>query len=171
MAKQETFKTQHAEYIFQHPGIRFAEQMKDDAKDRNGKFMPHKYYEQIMKNVVVQPGVDYGYFDELEGEKVEVVESDGSEFELVYPGTKVLSNMAYRFQDGNGLQSQVNTKEELMKHIIRKDGEAVSYDYFDEKGTITQFTEVTDEAAVFFRDTEFQEVMNAARRFLGGEEV
>lgn len=171
MSKQQTFKTDKQEYLFQHPGIRFSEQMKDEAKDQNGKFMPHKYYEQIMKNVIVQPAVDYAFFDGLEGGNTEVFESGGTEFTFVYPETKVLSQMAYRFLDGKGLPSLVSTKEELMKHIIKLDDEPVTFDYFDKYGTVEQYTKVTDAASEFFQNTEFQEVMNAARRFLNGEEI
>lgn len=171
MAKQQTFKTDNGEYLFQHPGIRYSEQIKDESKDRNGKMMIHKYYEKIMESVIVQPNVNYAYFDDLEGGTEKVITSEGEDFTLVHPGTKKLSEMGYKFLDGKGVPSIVNTKEEVMKNIIRKDDKPVDFDYFDDNGTVTQYTEVTDAGLGFFKDTEFQEVMIAARRFLNGEEV
>lgn len=172
MAKQHTFKAKSGnEYLFQHPGIRYSEEMKDESKDQNGKFMPHRYYQKIMENVIVKPGVDYAYFDELEGDKEQTLKPFDTEFTLVYPGAKTLSEMAYQFMDGRGQPSIVKTKEGLMKHIIKIDGKPVSFDYFDETGNIEEYNDVTDEASTFYQNTEFQEVMSAARRFLGGEEV
>src|SRR5690625_4137943 len=127
-----TFETEKGKYIFQHPGIRYSEQMKDDSKDRNGKMMWHRYYEKIMDNVIVEPKVSYEYFDELDGDKEETIKINDTEYQLVYPGTKTLSEMTYHFTDSRGLPSEVNTKEQLMKNIIRVDDNPVSYEFFDE---------------------------------------
>lgn len=171
MAKQTTFETDNGKYIFQHPGIRFSEQMKDEAKDRNGKFMPHKYYQQIMQNVIVEPAVDYAYFDELEGKKSDTFQPSETEYKLVHPGTKTVAEMDYQFLGENGIPSEVNRKEQLMKHFITVKNEPVSFKFFDELGNIEEYYEVTKVASDFKNNLEFTEVMNAASRFLGGKEV
>lgn len=171
MAKQTTFETGKGKYVFQHPGIRFSEQMKDDAKDRNGKFMPDKYYKSIMDNVIVQPGVDYKFFDELEGDKTETIKPNDVEYTLVHPGTKKLSEMEYQFMGEKGIPSEVNIKEQLMKNIIKSNDEPVSFEFFDELGDVEEYQEVMKAARNFKDNLEFFKVMNAAARFLGGQKV
>lgn len=171
MAKQQTFETDNQKYVFQHPGIQFSEQMKDDSRDQNGKFMPHKYYKKIMESVIVEPKVDFSYFDELEGAEEEKVQPDETEYTLVHPGTKTTAEMEYHMMNGKGVPSEVSTKEQLMKHIIKVDGKEVSFKYFDEKGDIEEYNEVIDAASSFFRDTEFKKVMDAAGRFLRGKQI
>lgn len=171
MAKQTEFTTDNATYVFQHPGIQYSEQMKDDATDRSGRLMPHKYYQKIMDNVIVQPAVDNAYFDELEGSKTETFKPDETEYTFVMPENKVKAEMEYQFMGKNGRPSQVNTKEQIMKHIVRVDDEPVSFDFFEELGDPAEYNEVIDAASTFFQNTEFMKVMSAASRFLRGQKV
>lgn len=171
MAKQTTFETDNGKYIFQHPGIRFSEQMKDEAKDQNGKFMPQKYHKKTMENVIVEPKVDYDYFDELEKGKTKTLKPSDTEYTLVYPDTKTISEMQYYFLDGRGRMSELNAKEQFMKHIIKVDENPVTFEFFDELGDIQEYNEVISAAKDFLEDTEFLKVVNAAGDFLRGQEV
>lgn len=171
MSKQIEFKTNHTTYVFQHPGIRYVDEMSDKSKDRNSRPMPHRYNELMMENVIVEPGVSYAYFDELEKGKKETHEINGQEYTLVHPGSEILSKMAYYFADSEGRPSEVSMKEQFMKHIIQHDGKPVSYDFFDEIGDIKGFNEITTKAAEFMKNTEFMRVMSACRQFLNGEEI
>ena|SRR5690625_1009919 len=171
MSKQIEFKTDNATYIFQHPGIRYVDEMSDKSLDKNNRNMPHRYNELMMENVIVSPAVNYAYFDKLEGDKKEVFEINGRKYEFVNPGAKTLSEMSYHFTDGEGKPSQVKVKEQFMKHIIKYDGEVVSYDFFDELGDIREFNTVIEKSTVFVQNTEFMRVMTACRQFLNGEEI
>lgn len=169
MAKQEVIQVGKNEYLLQHPGIRYSEQMKDDAKDKNGKMQLDKFYQAIMRNVIFEPNVSFKYFDEIDAELTKEVEGDNAVYQLVYPGAKETALMMNRFMDGSGRPSEMRSKEQLLKHIVKIDGEEVTFEYFDKVGGIKDYNLVVSEASDFIQEFEFQKVMAESRRFLTGE--
>lgn len=54
-------------YLFQHPGVRAGVQLRGRAKDAAGGLDEEKYYEELMKKVIVQPRTTWEYWEENEG--------------------------------------------------------------------------------------------------------
>ncbi len=52
------------EFVLQHPGARSSVQMRDRSKNKHGQLVEENYYGEIMKHVIVEPKVDWSYFDE-----------------------------------------------------------------------------------------------------------
>ncbi|NGP45967.1 hypothetical protein G4V62_13795 [Bacillaceae bacterium SIJ1] len=169
MAKQKEFESNGQKYIFQRPPLSYVGKMTDDSKDQNGRLIPEKYYRKIMENVIVSPNVDFSFFDEIEQNKEKTFKPYDTEYTFVYPGAKKIAEMEYDMQDGRGAPSELKTHEQLMKHIIRVDGEEVSFDFFEESDEVGEFFEVIDEAAKFFKDNEFKEVVGEAVAFFRGK--
>lgn len=70
MAKIGTKKTvevEGKEYTFQHPGTRAMAQIQDRIQMENGSPSNEKLSEEIFKHVIVEPKVDFDYFDENDG--------------------------------------------------------------------------------------------------------
>lgn len=67
MERQKKFKREGVEYTFQRPSMHETVKMRDRCKDRNGELVEEKYYNEIMKYVVVEPKVDWEYWDDHEG--------------------------------------------------------------------------------------------------------
>ncbi|MEK3847373.1 hypothetical protein NYE34_20990 [Bacillus sp. FSL R5-0418] len=66
--KQKKVTIQGTEYTLQHPGTRRMVELQDEAVNLNtGKPTSADLYELYMKEVVVDPKVNYEYFDEHEG--------------------------------------------------------------------------------------------------------
>lgn len=59
--KQYTSKSGKA-YTFQFPGVRAAAQISDRVKNRFGVPQEEKLAEEMMKNVIVEPKVNWDYF-------------------------------------------------------------------------------------------------------------
>ena len=55
------------EYLFQHPGVRGGVQLRGRSKDAMGNLDEEKYYEEIMKKVIVSPKTNWDYWEENEG--------------------------------------------------------------------------------------------------------
>ena len=64
MAKQAKVEIEGKEFILQHPGARAATQMRDRCKNKNGHLHEENFYSELMKHVIVQPKVDWDYFDQ-----------------------------------------------------------------------------------------------------------
>lgn len=70
MAKIGTKKqvtVEGTEFTFQHPGTRAFAQIQDRIQTENGAPSNEKLSEEIFKHVIVEPKVDFEYFDEHEG--------------------------------------------------------------------------------------------------------
>lgn len=67
MEKQKKFKYKGVEYTFQRPPMRDTVKMRDRSKDKNGELIEEKYYDEIMKHVVVDPKICWEYWDEHDG--------------------------------------------------------------------------------------------------------
>jgi hypothetical protein len=65
--EQKVVEIEGTEYTLQHPGIREAVKMRDRCKDMNGQMNEEKYYSALMEHVIVQPKVNWAYFDEHDG--------------------------------------------------------------------------------------------------------
>ncbi|MED4649315.1 hypothetical protein Bateq7PJ16_3351 [Bacillus subtilis] len=66
--KQKKVTIQGTEYTLQHPGTRRMVELQDEAVNLNtGKPTSADLYDLYMKEVVVDPKVNYEYFDEHEG--------------------------------------------------------------------------------------------------------
>ena len=67
MERQRKFKCEDVEYTFQRPPMRDTVKMRDRCKDSNGELVEEKYYDEIMKHVIVEPKFDWEHWDEHEG--------------------------------------------------------------------------------------------------------
>lgn len=55
------------EYTLQHPGTRAYTQIQDRIQREGGKMSSEKLAEELFKHVIVEPKVDFDYFDEHDG--------------------------------------------------------------------------------------------------------
>ena len=62
--KQHKEEINGTEYVFQGVPMRHAVQMRDRAKNKYGILNEENYYAELMKNVIVEPKVDWSYFDD-----------------------------------------------------------------------------------------------------------
>lgn len=60
-------------YKFQGIPVRNRVKFRDEAKNKHGVVIEEKYYESLMKHVIVNPKVDWDYFDEKEDDFEEVI--------------------------------------------------------------------------------------------------
>lgn len=65
--KQEEQVVDGVTYLFQFPGTRKAQQILDNSKAPGGIFVEEAYHTQLMEHVIVQPKLDWDYWDEHEG--------------------------------------------------------------------------------------------------------
>lgn len=57
------------EYTLQFPGVREVVRMRDRNKNNAGQLVEEKYYEDVMKNVIVDPKTNWDYWEEHDGFK------------------------------------------------------------------------------------------------------
>lgn len=62
---QKTVTIDETEYVLQHPGVRAGVQLRDRAKDINGNLVEEKFYDELMKHVIVSPKVNWDSADEM----------------------------------------------------------------------------------------------------------
>lgn len=62
---QTTVTVQEVEYTLQHPGVRAGVQMRDRSKDLNGNLVEEKFYDELMKHVIVNPRVNWDTAEEI----------------------------------------------------------------------------------------------------------
>lgn len=60
-------KPAEVKYLLQHPGVKAGVQLRGRSKDMNGNLDEEKYYGEIMSKVIVQPRVNWEYWEENEG--------------------------------------------------------------------------------------------------------
>lgn len=65
--KQEQVTVADIEYTLQFPGVRRAQQILDSSKGPAGIFYDEAYNTRLMDEVIVEPKVDWDYWDEHEG--------------------------------------------------------------------------------------------------------
>lgn len=65
--KIKTSQGEEKEYILQHPGVREGVRIRGRAKDQFGNLDEEKYYEELMKHVIVSPKTNWDYWEENEG--------------------------------------------------------------------------------------------------------
>lgn len=65
--KKETFEVADVTYTLQFPGVRRAQQILDGSKGPAGIFYDEAYNTKLMEEVIVDPKVDWDYWDEHEG--------------------------------------------------------------------------------------------------------
>ncbi len=63
--KQKVVTIAENEYTLQHPGVREAIKLRGRAKDHTGQLDEEKYYEELMKHVIVSPKVTWDTAEEL----------------------------------------------------------------------------------------------------------
>lgn len=68
------------EYTFQHPGVRAGVQLRDRSKDFNGNLVEEKYYEELMKHVVVSPKVTWETMEEIGSKEFTELMQEASKF-------------------------------------------------------------------------------------------
>lgn len=65
---QEVYEaTDGTKYKFQFPGVRKAQQIIDDSRNGYGLVVTGSYYEELWENVIMEPKVDWDYWEEHEG--------------------------------------------------------------------------------------------------------
>src|SRR5690606_11831938 len=141
------------------------------AKDSNGRTVPEKFYKLMMEHVIVSPRIDFKYFDEIEPNKEKRFKVNETEYTFVYPGAKKFAEIEFDCLDENDVPSEAKTHENLLKHIVRVNGEPVNFDFFEELEDPSEFFEVINAAAKFFVGNEFKQVMNAAISFFRGKKI
>ncbi|WP_342577687.1 hypothetical protein [Psychrobacillus sp. FSL K6-2843] len=69
--EQKTFETKKGDkYIFQHPGLREAVRMRDNAKNEHGVQQGEKLYDSMMEHVIFKEDgskVNFEHFEEVGG--------------------------------------------------------------------------------------------------------
>lgn len=64
---QEKHTVEGVEYTFQFPGVKATIELLDRCKNRFDNVIDSAYYEEIMENVIVEPKVDWDYWEEHAG--------------------------------------------------------------------------------------------------------
>lgn len=64
---QEKHTVEGVEYTFQFPGVKATIELLDRCKNRFDNIVESAYYEEIMENVIVDPKVDWDYWEEHAG--------------------------------------------------------------------------------------------------------
>lgn len=64
---QEKHKVAGVEYTFQFPGVKATIELLDRCKNHFGIVVDSAYYEEIMENVIVDPKVDWEYWETHDG--------------------------------------------------------------------------------------------------------
>lgn len=170
MSKHKEFESNGQKYIFQRPPLSEVGRIADAAK-RNGRIVPVRYYKLIMDNVIVSPKTSFKFFDEIEPNKEQVFQLNDVEYTFVYPGAKKFAEIEFEMLDDQDNPSEAKIHEQLLKHIIRVDGKPVDFEFFEELDDPTEFFDVIDAAADFFRNNEFKKVMIAATAFFRGKKI
>lgn len=67
LGKQETFEFGDVEYTFQFPGVRRAQQILDASKSVGGGFVDEAYHTLLMSEIIVEPKINWDYWDDNEG--------------------------------------------------------------------------------------------------------
>lgn len=62
--EQRVEEVNGTKYTFQFPGVRAANEMADRAKNEHGVMMQTKLQEELWKHVVVDPKVNFEYFED-----------------------------------------------------------------------------------------------------------
>ena len=70
LGKTKKVTVKEVEYTLQHPGVKKSVEIQDATLDANGKPSIVKMYEEYMEHVVVEPKVDWDYWEEHGGVKV-----------------------------------------------------------------------------------------------------
>lgn len=55
-------------YIFKHPGVRAGVQLRERCKDSSGQMDGEKFYEELMKRIIVKPKTNWDYWELPENE-------------------------------------------------------------------------------------------------------
>ncbi|MGG3450183.1 hypothetical protein [Domibacillus aminovorans] len=71
LGTQKIVEVEGTEYTLQHPGHREATRIQDRVQTGEGKFSTEKFYEELMKHVIVSPKVNWEYFDGNEAKGIE----------------------------------------------------------------------------------------------------
>lgn len=74
--KQEKVTVAGIEYTMQFPGVRRAQQILDSSKGPAGIFFDEAYNTKLMEEVIVEPKIDWDYWDEHEGYRELMDEAD-----------------------------------------------------------------------------------------------
>lgn len=64
---QKTIEVEGKEYTLQHPGVREGVKIRGRSKDQFGNLDEEKYYDELMKHVIVQPKTNWDYWEENDG--------------------------------------------------------------------------------------------------------
>jgi hypothetical protein len=65
--KHTNEKGEEVTYTFQYPGLREAVKIRDRSKNQFGGLIEEKYYDELMKHVIVSPKTSWDYWEENEG--------------------------------------------------------------------------------------------------------
>jgi hypothetical protein len=74
LGTQKIVEVEGIEYTLQHPGHREATRIQDRVQLGEGKVSTEKYYEELMKHVIVSPKTSWDYFDGNEKKEIEGVD-------------------------------------------------------------------------------------------------
>lgn len=74
LGAQKIVEVEGIEYTLQHPGHRENARIQDRIQMGEGKVSTEKYYEELMKHVIVSPKVNWDYFEGNEKKGIEAVD-------------------------------------------------------------------------------------------------
>lgn len=84
--EQRTEEINGTTYVFQFPGIRAANEMSDRCKNQHGVVMQTKMTEEFFKHVIVEPKVNWDYFEEKPEDFSEVIKVANEVFQGPFQG-------------------------------------------------------------------------------------
>lgn len=67
-------------FTLQHPGVREGVKMRDRSKDMNGQLVEEKYYDELMKHVIVEPRVSWETVEEMGNKAFNELMKEASSF-------------------------------------------------------------------------------------------
>lgn len=84
--EQRTEEINGTNYVFQFPGVRAANEITDRAKNQHGVTQQTKMTEEFFKHVIVEPKVNWDYFEEKPEDFMKVIEVANEVFQGPFQG-------------------------------------------------------------------------------------
>ncbi|WP_088005603.1 hypothetical protein [Indiicoccus explosivorum] len=75
LGSKKVVEVEGTEFTLQHPGTRAYTQIQDRIQREGGMMSSEKLSEEIFKHVIVEPKVDFEYFDENDGYEEVITEA------------------------------------------------------------------------------------------------
>ncbi len=172
VSKQETFTAKSGKkYIFSYPGTFFVQKNVIDASTLpNGTRSDPLYYEALFEHIL-EGDYDWNYFDKLvpeaiKSDSIQVEDFDGSEvtYDFKFPGFEAWETLV---ENSTAITGQILLSEYykgMMKDVITND---IDFAYWDHHAGYSAVMDAADRfMGQLVYDSEFKEVLDAAKEFL-----